>query len=112
MIFLDLQQGYQHNLEVRPNATYDLVDAVTGEQIASGADAVMNLSWDDGERSWSPAAPALGLSKSTELSLRSGFKYFRVSDFGMHIERDLVELWTIHHTSRNFFVDTVENRSL
>ena len=36
---------------------------------------------------------------------------FRISEFGIHEERDLVEVWMIHSTTWKFFVHTVGNVS-
>ena len=33
----------------------------------------------------------------------------RCSEVGVHEQTDLVELWTIHFSARNFFFDGVEN---
>ena len=46
-----------------------------------------------------------------QISGKQLFGYFtlksaRISHFGMHEQKDLVELYTSHHTSRNVFVDT------
>ena len=49
--------------EVRPNASYDLVDAVTGCKIGSATNACMGLSWEDGERSWGSPATRDGTAK-------------------------------------------------
>ena len=45
-----------------------------------------------------------GFQNFRELSRLAKFPTFRNSEFGMHEQRDLVELW-IHYLSREFSVD-------
>ena len=61
-------------------------------------------------RSWAAEAGAVGSFGPAAPGNLFGFfvrEHERNTNFGMHEQGNLFELWTIHYTTRNVFVDTL-----
>ena len=56
------------------------------------------------------SVPTTGTVDEVRRSKVQNFKTsFRISEFGLHEQRDLVELGMLHTTIQKFFADTAEN---